>query len=199
MDTTEPDSYPGFMVAEGNIYSCRYGIHHQSQEEFDPPKAQVFATLLARNVPGVTSREGGPPALRRLLQTTASRLSASAAPRSAAPSGPASGVRPRPRPSSGGTFMFQNPRHRPRTPLRKQDPGERWIGCDDEGTRASIRPRWWAGGDVVCDLVAVHGRQGPPYHYSGVFLSRSSPRRRATWRRVSPRRCPSPSRASRRG
>lgn len=49
-DKTGPDDYPGFMVAEGNIYSCRYGIHHLSQAEFQPPKPQMFAALLTRHL-----------------------------------------------------------------------------------------------------------------------------------------------------
>ncbi len=52
-DKTGPDDYPGFMAAEGNIYSCRYGIHHQSREDFTPPKEQIFASLLAKHLPEV--------------------------------------------------------------------------------------------------------------------------------------------------
>lgn len=56
VDQTEPDDYPGHMAAEANIYSCRFGIHHQSADEFDPPKAKIFASLLASYIPGITER-----------------------------------------------------------------------------------------------------------------------------------------------
>jgi hypothetical protein len=55
-DRTAPDDYPGFMAAEGNIYSCRYGIHHQSVDEFAPPKKDIFAALLAKAVPGIVDQ-----------------------------------------------------------------------------------------------------------------------------------------------
>jgi hypothetical protein len=54
---TKPDSYPGYLAAEGNDFSCRYGIHHQSVEEFVPPKAQVFAALLAQARPEAVSHQ----------------------------------------------------------------------------------------------------------------------------------------------
>jgi hypothetical protein len=55
-DATGADTYPGFLVAEGNIYSCRYGIHHQSREEFVPDKARTFAVLLKNAAPGLDLR-----------------------------------------------------------------------------------------------------------------------------------------------
>lgn len=57
VDKTKPDSYPGFLAAEGNDMSCRYGIHYQSAKEFSPPKAQVFAGLLAQDLPAITSHK----------------------------------------------------------------------------------------------------------------------------------------------
>lgn len=56
-DATQPDAYPGFGAAEGNIYSCRYGISLQKTEEFSPPKARMFEALLAAAWPEVESRE----------------------------------------------------------------------------------------------------------------------------------------------
>lgn len=56
-DKTQPDDYPGFLAAEGNDFSCRYGIHHQSASEFSPPKAQVFAALLAQARPEIVSHQ----------------------------------------------------------------------------------------------------------------------------------------------
>lgn len=55
-DQTKADDYPGFMAGEGNIYSCRYGIHFQSAEEFDPPKAQTFSSLLAKSAPDIVKQ-----------------------------------------------------------------------------------------------------------------------------------------------
>lgn len=55
-DATTPDTYPGFGLAEGNIYSCRYGIHHQSVEEFVPDKARIFSALLHQAAPGIDPR-----------------------------------------------------------------------------------------------------------------------------------------------
>lgn len=57
LDQTKPDNYPGFLAAEGNDLSCRYGIHHESNGEFTPPKAQQFAALLAQALPPVTSHK----------------------------------------------------------------------------------------------------------------------------------------------
>lgn len=57
VDQTAPDNYPGFMAAEGNDFSCRYGIHHESKEEFSPPKAQIFAALLSQALPQITSHK----------------------------------------------------------------------------------------------------------------------------------------------
>ncbi|MEO6927457.1 MAG: hypothetical protein ABI129_12405 [Rhodanobacter sp.] len=54
-DATKPDHYPGFLAAEGNIYSCRYGIHHESRAEFSPPKATIFASLLEQSLPGIST------------------------------------------------------------------------------------------------------------------------------------------------
>lgn len=47
IDASHPDNYPAFMVGEGNIYSCRYGIHFYAADEFVPPKTRMFAELLA--------------------------------------------------------------------------------------------------------------------------------------------------------
>lgn len=57
VDRTGPDNYPSFMAAEGNIYSCRYGIHHQSMEEFSPPKSVMFGSLLRKELPDISSRQ----------------------------------------------------------------------------------------------------------------------------------------------
>lgn len=54
-DRTKPDDYPGFAAGEGNIYSCRYGIHHQSSAEFQPPKKEIFAALIAKSVPEIAA------------------------------------------------------------------------------------------------------------------------------------------------
>lgn len=54
VDESKPDDYPGFGVAEGNIYSCRYGIHYQTPEEYKPPRAQMFADILAAASPDIT-------------------------------------------------------------------------------------------------------------------------------------------------
>jgi hypothetical protein len=55
VDHTLPDSYPGFLIGEGNDLSCRYGIHFESRQEFNPPKVQMFADLLARALPQITT------------------------------------------------------------------------------------------------------------------------------------------------
>ena len=57
VDQTKPDDYPGYLAGEGNDLSCRYGIHHQSVAEFAPPKADVFAALLAQARPDVVSHQ----------------------------------------------------------------------------------------------------------------------------------------------
>jgi hypothetical protein len=49
----DPDSYPGFMAGQGNIYSCRYGIAFITRKEFTPPKEQMFAFLLKQNIPNI--------------------------------------------------------------------------------------------------------------------------------------------------
>jgi hypothetical protein len=54
-DATKPGNYPGFLAGEGNIYSCRYGIHHESRTEFIPPKAAIFASLLEESRPDISA------------------------------------------------------------------------------------------------------------------------------------------------
>jgi len=56
-DQTPDDDYPGALTGEGNDYSCRYGIHMESKGEFSPPKAQIFANLLAQDLPGITAHK----------------------------------------------------------------------------------------------------------------------------------------------
>ena len=55
-DETGPDRYPSFITGEGNIYGCRYGIHAYAKSEFDPPKQEMFARLLAKEKPSIASR-----------------------------------------------------------------------------------------------------------------------------------------------
>ena len=57
VDRSPADSYPGFLAAEGNDFSCRYGIHFESEDEFTPPKAQLFTDLLAQDLPGITAHQ----------------------------------------------------------------------------------------------------------------------------------------------
>ncbi len=169
VDETKPDSYPGFMAAEGNIYSCRYGIHHQSQEEFDPPKAEVFAKLLAKSVPGVTSRKV---ALQR-FDVYYNHRSKALATGTAAAGGAVGGAIGASIQSSGaaaaaagGTFTFQRLIIDP-DPLRKQDPNEHWIGCDDEH-EGEFSPKTVGGGDVVVTWVQFTV-DGAPYHFRSFF------------------------------
>lgn len=56
-DQTEPDDYPGFLAGEGNDFSCHYGIHFETKGEFSPPKAQLFADLLAQDLPAIASHK----------------------------------------------------------------------------------------------------------------------------------------------
>ena len=53
IDRTKPDSYPGFGLAQGNIYSCRAGIQHIGQKNLIPPKAIMFGALLSREKPEI--------------------------------------------------------------------------------------------------------------------------------------------------
>jgi hypothetical protein len=57
IDHTKPDSYPGFGLAQGNIYSCRAGIQHIEQKNFIPPKAIMFGALLSRDKPDIVSHQ----------------------------------------------------------------------------------------------------------------------------------------------
>lgn len=56
VDATQPDNYPGYMAAEGNIYSCRYGIHHLARDEFSPSKVVIFESLLRQELPEIEGR-----------------------------------------------------------------------------------------------------------------------------------------------
>lgn len=165
VDKTKPDSYPGFMVAEGNIYSCRYGIHHQSREEFDPPKAVVFAKLLARSVPGVTSRKV---ALQRFDVYYNHRIKALSVAGAAIGGVIGAGIRSSAAAAAelGGPFVFQNLVIDP-DPLRKQDPDERWIGCDDEH-EGEYSPKEVGGGNVVVTWLQFTV-DGAPYHFRSFF------------------------------
>ncbi|WP_152982485.1 hypothetical protein [Stenotrophomonas humi] len=55
VDATTQDEKRAFLAAEGNIYSCWYGIHQLSQKEFTPPKAKMFESMLAGAVPEVVT------------------------------------------------------------------------------------------------------------------------------------------------
>ncbi|MBI3479089.1 MAG: hypothetical protein HY016_01845 [Nitrosomonadales bacterium] len=57
VDKTQPDNYSGYMAAEGNIYSCRFGIHYETKDEFSPPKAQIFAALIEKVSPTIISHD----------------------------------------------------------------------------------------------------------------------------------------------
>jgi hypothetical protein len=57
VDRTGPDDYPSFLAAEGNVYSCRYGIHHVSRGDFSTPKAEAFGGLLVRYVPDIVKHQ----------------------------------------------------------------------------------------------------------------------------------------------
>lgn len=57
IDHTTSDDYPSFMVAEGNIYSCRYGIHHQSLAEFSPSKVAIFGSILRQQLPSAAQHK----------------------------------------------------------------------------------------------------------------------------------------------
>jgi hypothetical protein len=52
-----PDRYPSFMAAEGNIYSCRYGIRLLKSADFEPPKTQLFERVLAESMPAVAEND----------------------------------------------------------------------------------------------------------------------------------------------
>ncbi|HEV7164169.1 MAG TPA: hypothetical protein VGO35_02120 [Gammaproteobacteria bacterium] len=56
-DESPADDYPGFLTGEGSDFSCRYGIHFESKDEFSPPKAQLFAALLAQALPQITTHK----------------------------------------------------------------------------------------------------------------------------------------------
>ncbi|MCV6607515.1 MAG: hypothetical protein OIF32_04830, partial [Campylobacterales bacterium] len=47
--------YPSFIIGEGNIYSCRYGIHYMTDDEFAYPRIEVFEKLLLKNMPSIKS------------------------------------------------------------------------------------------------------------------------------------------------
>ena len=165
VDKTTPDSYPGFMVAEGNIYSCRYGIHHQSREEYDPPKAVVFGTLLAKSVPGVTSHKV---TLQRFDVYYNHRIKALGVAGSAIGGVVGAGIRGSAADAAelSGPFVFQDVIIDP-DPLRKQDPGERWIGCDDEH-EGEYSPKAIGGGDVVVTWLQFTV-DGAAYHFRSFF------------------------------
>ncbi|MNV10273.1 hypothetical protein D3C71_1007870 [compost metagenome] len=56
VDATTQDAKRAYLAAEGNIYSCWYGIHQLSQSEFTPPKAEMFESMLAGVIPEVVTR-----------------------------------------------------------------------------------------------------------------------------------------------
>ena len=57
LDLTKPDSYPSFGLGQGNIYSCRYGIRMLLSNEFDPPKAKMFADLISSALPKIKGQQ----------------------------------------------------------------------------------------------------------------------------------------------
>jgi hypothetical protein len=171
VDETKPDAYPGFLAAEGNIYSCRYGIHHQSQDEFEPPKVEVFAKLLAKYDPKLTSRRV---VLQRFDVYYNHRLKAVAS-GTAAAGGAVGGAVGASIQSSGqdaaavnrSAFTFKKIVIDP-DPLRKQDPTEHWVGCDDEHEGEYSANTVTGGSDVVVTWLqfTVDGR---PYHFRSFY------------------------------
>lgn len=53
IDESVPDRYPGVALAEGNIYSCRFGIAHIRRDRMRPPVADTFGALLAKEKPEI--------------------------------------------------------------------------------------------------------------------------------------------------
>lgn len=167
VDEMKPDSYPGFLAAEGNIYSCRYGIHHESQDEFEPPKAEVFAKLLAKYEPKVTSRRV---VLQRFDVYYNHRLKAVATGTTAA-GGAVGGAVGASIQSSGqdaaavnrNVFTFKKIVI-DAAPLRKQDPTEHWVGCDDEHEGEYSAKAITGGSDVVVTWLQFTV-DGAPYHF----------------------------------
>jgi len=170
-DETKPDAYPGFLAAEGNIYSCRYGIHHQSREEFEPPKAEVFAKLMAKHQPTVTSRRV---VLQRFDVYYNHRLKALGT-GTAAAGGAVGGAVGATIQSSGQSaaavnrdvFTFKKIVIDP-DPLRKQDATEHWVGCDDEH-EGEYSARTVSGGSDVVVTWLQFTIDGTPYHFRSFY------------------------------
>ncbi len=171
VDETKPDAYPGFLAAEGNIYSCRYGIHHQSQEEFEPPKVEVFAKLLAKYDPRMKSRRV---VLQRFDVYYNHRLKAvatgTAAAGGAVGGAIGAGIQGSGRSAAAANrdaFTFKKVVIDP-DPLRKQDPAEHWVGCDDEHEGEYSAKTVTGGSDVVVTWLqfSVDGR---PYHFRSFY------------------------------
>jgi hypothetical protein len=171
VDETKPDGYPGFLAAEGNIYSCRYGIHHQSQEEFEPPKVEVFAKLMAKYDPKVTSRRV---VLQRFDVYYNHRLKAVAS-GTAAAGGAVGGAVGASIQSSGqdaaavnrNVFTFKKIVIDP-DPLKKQDPTEHWVGCDDEHEGEYSAKTITGGSDVVVTWLQFT-LDGKPYQFRSFY------------------------------
>jgi hypothetical protein len=171
VDETKPDAYPGFLAAQGNIYSCRYGIHHQSQDEFEPPKVEVFAKLLAKYNPTVTSRRV---VLQRFDVYENHRLKAVAT-GTAAAGGAVGGAVGASIQSSGqdaaavnrNVFTFKKIMIDP-DPLRKQDPTEHWVGCDNEHEGEYSAKAVTGGSDVIVTWLQFT-IDGTPYHFRSFY------------------------------
>ena len=56
-DATSEDTYPrGIYSGETSTNTCRQGIHHLARDEYSPPKAVVFESILAASKPNIRSR-----------------------------------------------------------------------------------------------------------------------------------------------
>lgn len=171
VDETKPDAYPGFLAAEGNIYSCRYGIHYQSREEFEPPKTDVFAKLLAKYEPRAASRRV---VLQRFDVYYNHRLKALNTGGAAAGGAVGGAVGSSIQRSSANAaavnrdvFTFKKIVIDP-DPLRKKDPTEHWVGCDDEHEGEYSAKAVTGGSDVVVTWLQFTV-DGAPYHFRSFY------------------------------
>jgi hypothetical protein len=170
-DEMKSNTYPGFLAAEGNIYSCRYGIHYLSQDEFEPTKREVFAKLLAKYDPAATSRRV---VLQRFDVYYNHRLKAVAT-GSAAAGGAVGGAVGASIQSSGqdaaavnrNVFTFKKIIIDP-DPIRKQDPTEHWVGCDNEHEGEYSAKTVTGGSDVIVTWLQFTV-DGTPYHFRSFY------------------------------
>ncbi len=159
------DDYPSFMVGEGNIYSCRYGISFISSDEFVPPKDQIFSALLKRNLPNIETHKV---ALERFDVYYNRRLRTLSAATAGIIGGAIGGAISASIDSNNYGFTYKNLLVDVIPETYPINTDENAVGCDGENEGEYYTSRVTAGHDVIVTWLKFRV-DGVPYHFRTLY------------------------------